>query len=495
VLDIEAYNDDLSSIARAYAIGFFSNKDLSCKTFYIDKNLNSVDLIHRCIDEMLNDKYKNINLSIKDIIKKNKPGFSQRRSYSSSSTDKSLIKLSKLTLDDLVLKITKNEKKQINEIIDSVKDTKLFQIAFTHKSCCSNKSELKSYETLEFFGDSLLNYFSAKFLYTVFPDYNEGDLTKIRSLLVGTKNLERLSKEIGLNRYLILNKTLSEKDQKNILKGDKIFADIFESFIAMLYSEKGEDTLLNFLLLTIFNSSFTKGKKEEFVHRMKLIQSKSTILSNQVPLVSNVGQLQSDDYYSLLEESKKVKPGVASTNNKELLRSENSNGMVIPLDIKSMNQITFKFSDLNTPLIDNYRTQVVLIESLLNKNNQIIKELIKLQTTHDRILDLNSIIKSELKSNLLSNEYVFKNLNLNQKFNLNQTENINKSLENINKSLENINKSVENINKSVEKLEIFDQKILKHQTLSNNRQFKLSILRVIIGISIALSIYFLKTYL
>ena len=56
---MEAYIDD-NSLAKAYAIGFYSNKDEHCKTFYIERDLNSVELIHKCINEMLKDKYKDI---------------------------------------------------------------------------------------------------------------------------------------------------------------------------------------------------------------------------------------------------------------------------------------------------------------------------------------------------------------------------------------------------------------------------------------------------
>ena len=60
VLDLEAYIDD-NSLAKCYAIGFLTNKqDSSCKTFYINRDLDSVELTHRCINEMLKPKYKDI---------------------------------------------------------------------------------------------------------------------------------------------------------------------------------------------------------------------------------------------------------------------------------------------------------------------------------------------------------------------------------------------------------------------------------------------------
>jgi len=68
VLDLEAYIDD-NSLAKCYTIGFLTNKDSSCKTFYINRDLDSVELIHRCINEMLKPKYKDITFYVHNLGK------------------------------------------------------------------------------------------------------------------------------------------------------------------------------------------------------------------------------------------------------------------------------------------------------------------------------------------------------------------------------------------------------------------------------------------
>lgn len=146
----------------------------------------------------------------------------------------------------------KNNKDKIQEIINSIKDTNNFRIAFTHKSLRSlypNK-ELQSYERLEFFGDSLLAYYTTYFLFKCFPQHSEGDLTKLRTLLVERKNLSKISLNIGLDKYLNLSSALKLEPESD--KTIKILADIFESFIAALYIEKGENVLHTFLSLTLF---------------------------------------------------------------------------------------------------------------------------------------------------------------------------------------------------------------------------------------------------
>lgn len=58
VIDLETF--EIDSVAYCYAIGFFSSIDDKCETFYIDKNLDSMLLIHTCIEKLLKDKYNNI---------------------------------------------------------------------------------------------------------------------------------------------------------------------------------------------------------------------------------------------------------------------------------------------------------------------------------------------------------------------------------------------------------------------------------------------------
>lgn len=58
VIDLETF--EMDSVGYCYAIGFFSSIDDKCKTFYINRNLDYMLLIHSCINELLTDKYKNI---------------------------------------------------------------------------------------------------------------------------------------------------------------------------------------------------------------------------------------------------------------------------------------------------------------------------------------------------------------------------------------------------------------------------------------------------
>ena len=146
----------------------------------------------------------------------------------------------------------------VKKIIASIRETKHFRQAFTHTSYLneSNSEDLTSYETLEFLGDSILNFYTALFVYHSFSHYSEGQMSKLKQLMVQENTLAYLSKEIGLGDYLQLG--TGERKNQGASK-ISILADIFESFVAALYLEKGGKTVYRFLNFTLF--AWSKGKE------------------------------------------------------------------------------------------------------------------------------------------------------------------------------------------------------------------------------------------
>jgi len=129
------------------------------------------------------------------------------------------------------------------------KNIDLYRVAFVHKSYCTMKNidfdksnvncppdclplQDMSYERLEFLGDSLIGMIVANYLYTRFPDQNEGFLSKIRTKIVNGRMLGYLSEKIGFPKFAILSKQVEESGGRNNFK---IMEDIFEAFIGALF--------------------------------------------------------------------------------------------------------------------------------------------------------------------------------------------------------------------------------------------------------------------
>ena len=94
----------------------------------------------------------------------------------------------------------------LENLFGKVSDTNLVEKALTHPSYTKelNLDELLSYERLEFFGDSVLKLFTSKLLYEIYPNYPEGELSKIRSILVSDNILSKIAFEIGLDKLIKL---------------------------------------------------------------------------------------------------------------------------------------------------------------------------------------------------------------------------------------------------------------------------------------------------
>lgn len=94
----------------------------------------------------------------------------------------------------------------LNKIFGEVDNVELVELALTHPSFTkeNNLEPLLNYERLEFFGDSVLKLFSSKLLFDRYPDYPEGDLSKIRSILVSDAILAQIAFKIGVDKLIKL---------------------------------------------------------------------------------------------------------------------------------------------------------------------------------------------------------------------------------------------------------------------------------------------------
>lgn len=91
----------------------------------------------------------------------------------------------------------------------------------------------KSYERLEFLGDTLLDAIMGSYLFNRFPDGDEGFLSLMKKKLISRWVIGDLSKICGLPEYLIISKTLDDK--QNARNDIKKCCDLLEAFLGALY--------------------------------------------------------------------------------------------------------------------------------------------------------------------------------------------------------------------------------------------------------------------
>jgi ribonuclease III len=110
--------------------------------------------------------------------------------------------------------------------------------ALTHKSYIhqNNTAESVSNEVLEFLGDAVLNLAVGHLLIQKFPEAQEGTLSKKRSHLVKQSTLASLSKELHLEKYLLLGKG---ELQNGGMNKSSILANAYEALIGAIYMDSG----------------------------------------------------------------------------------------------------------------------------------------------------------------------------------------------------------------------------------------------------------------
>jgi len=115
------------------------------------------------------------------------------------------------------------------------KNQKLLETALTHSSF-ANETSVDSNERLEFLGDAVLGFVTARFLYDRFPKAAEGKLSKVRSAIVSRLNFARLAQELRIDKEILLGKgeelTGGRKRESNL-------SGAFEAVIGAVYLDGG----------------------------------------------------------------------------------------------------------------------------------------------------------------------------------------------------------------------------------------------------------------
>lgn len=158
--------------------------------------------------------------------------------------------------------------------IPTFKNKELLEQAFIHRSYLNEAKYLKgqkksSNERLEFLGDSILSFVVSEYLFTKFPDFNEGILTNIRSLLVNTKMLAEVAKKLEFGALLKLSK--GEEESKG-RENQSLLADCLEAFIGALFLDQGIEIVTEFISDTILNRTDDLVRKKNFKDPKSLLQ-------------------------------------------------------------------------------------------------------------------------------------------------------------------------------------------------------------------------------
>lgn len=143
--------------------------------------------------------------------------------------------------------------------------------SLTHKSAVApdDTKGLFSNERLEFLGDAVLNCLITEYLYLSYPDKSEGQLSKIKSLVVSRKILGEIAVGFNLGQYLIFG--LSEEKSGGRTRASTL-SNAFEAVLGAVYLDGGLEAAKGMLNLLVFN------RIPEFLMDERNVNYKSKIL-------------------------------------------------------------------------------------------------------------------------------------------------------------------------------------------------------------------------
>lgn len=122
------------------------------------------------------------------------------------------------------------------------RDIELLAMCLTHAS--SARTRLHSNERLEFFGDAVLGLVVCEALYHRFPEAAEGELTRIKSIVVSRATCATMASRVRLEEFVLVGKGLDHGGHIP----PSILAGTFEGLIAGIYLDGGLEAARSFLM-------------------------------------------------------------------------------------------------------------------------------------------------------------------------------------------------------------------------------------------------------
>lgn len=124
------------------------------------------------------------------------------------------------------------------------KNRNILKEALTHSSYANELKAKKQVvlcnERLEFLGDSVLSVVVSEYLFEIYSELPEGELTQNRAMLVQSAALASYSRTIGLGDYLYLG---HGEEKNNGRERQSTLENAFEALVAAIYLDAGKDGL------------------------------------------------------------------------------------------------------------------------------------------------------------------------------------------------------------------------------------------------------------
>ena len=163
------------------------------------------------------------------------------------------------------------------------KNKNLLKTALTHTSY-AYENKVKSYERLEYLGDSILEFISSKYLFENFQNLSEGEMTKVRAYAVCEDSLYKIALKHNFSDFLFLGK--SEKAAHTNKKA--ILADSVEAVIAAMYLDSQDMNIVQDFILTNIKDLVEFASNNVGVKDYKTVLQEKLQVNGEVSIKYNI---------------------------------------------------------------------------------------------------------------------------------------------------------------------------------------------------------------
>jgi ribonuclease III len=150
----------------------------------------------------------------------------------------------------------------------------LLRSALTHTSVANTRGA--SNERMEFLGDAVLGLICCEQLFVNYPDYHEGDMTKIKSVVVSRTSCTRMGKQLRLEEFMFIGKGM-----RNGTGGPQnLLADAFESLVGAIFLDGGLDKVKPIVLALLLPEIELVVSGEHSNHKSLLQQTAQRMMGD-----------------------------------------------------------------------------------------------------------------------------------------------------------------------------------------------------------------------
>lgn len=222
----------------------------------------------------------------------------------------------------------------------------------------------KSYERLEFLGDSIIRHAIGKYLFLRYTNEDEGFLTTNRSKMENKNALANLSRNIGIHKYAVISRYIETANGRTTYIS--LLEDIFEAFIGAVLLELGDAKTIDFIWIIIENiGDVAETIRTQNNYKDQLMQIYHKKFNVKHDLQYNDDEYESDNkkYFRtiVIDKTTNEKLGIGTGKSKKSSQQRAAKDALIKIGSIGNDEVSDEYYDIRNINIDEELKKVKLL--------------------------------------------------------------------------------------------------------------------------------------